>query len=238
MQTDFHALVEKYEHNGWPSLARPDAAPPAGWSLPLIVGVRRVHHHSLSPDSEHMAFVWETGDGLSDMFTLPIAGGWPQRLSFERRSIPYWWDTAPRFSPDGRWLAYNANGHVEVVALEGGLPRVVSDFAVGASSPVWMPDSCGLIVSVERGGLTRLMLTNRDAIWPRPIGAGIGDEGDAAPAPDGTRIAYTRSPHDDLNRIDLLLADLGSGAQYTLAALAGENTTARAGHPMAARSHC
>jgi dipeptidyl aminopeptidase/acylaminoacyl peptidase len=222
MQTDLGPIAEKYEHNGWPALPRPDAVSPQGWSLPLVAGLRRVHHHRLSPDGAQLAFVWETGDGLSDIFVQAVTGGWPQRLSFERRSIPYWWDVAPRFSPDGRWLAFNANRHVEVVDLQGGLPHVISDFATGAASPVWMPDSCGLILNVERGGISRLLLSDREGAWPRPFGNGAGDEGDAHPSPDGQLVAYTLRPRDDLNRCDLMLADLRDGTQCTLLALPGE----------------
>jgi dipeptidyl aminopeptidase/acylaminoacyl peptidase len=65
-------------------------------------------------------------------------------------------------------------------------------------------------------------VTDRDGAWPRPIGNGAGDEGDAQPAPDGQLIAYTLCPRNDLNRCDLMLADLRDGTQRTLAALPGE----------------
>src|SRR5581483_8918430 len=52
-------IEEKYERNGWPSLARPDARPPAGWSLSLITSVNRIHHHQLAPDGRRIAFIWD-----------------------------------------------------------------------------------------------------------------------------------------------------------------------------------
>lgn len=42
-------VTEKYEHNGWPSVERPDLTPPEGWSLPLINSVNHVYQHRLSP---------------------------------------------------------------------------------------------------------------------------------------------------------------------------------------------
>ena len=76
-------LTEKYEYQGWPSLARPDAPPPAGWSLSLITSLNRVRHHHLSPDGERIAFIWDR-EGQSDLYVMPAAGGWPQRLSTDR----------------------------------------------------------------------------------------------------------------------------------------------------------
>ena len=71
-------VTEKYERNGWPSVARPDLKPPDGWSLALINSINLIHHHALSPDGQQVAFVWER-DGRSDIFVQPVAGGWPRR---------------------------------------------------------------------------------------------------------------------------------------------------------------
>jgi dipeptidyl aminopeptidase/acylaminoacyl peptidase len=55
-------------------------------------------------------------------------------------------DTAPAFSPDGRWLAYLAapdDGapQVHVLPAAGGAPRRLTDAPRGAGAPVWSPDS-------------------------------------------------------------------------------------------------
>src|SRR5690606_33448988 len=88
---DVIKVEEKYERNGWPSLPRPDLKPPEGWSLPLIIGVNRVRNHRLSPDGETIAFIWDRED-LSDVYVMPAAGGWPQRISMERALVAYWSD--------------------------------------------------------------------------------------------------------------------------------------------------
>ncbi len=217
MLTNKVVVTEKYDRHGWPSVDRPDLPPPAGWSLALVNSVNLIHHHELSPDGTEVAFVWER-DGRSDIFVQPVAGGWPRRVSPDRGRTIYWWDSPPRWSPDGQWLAFSHGGHVCVAPADGrGLPRAVSDFAAAAWSPVWLPDSHGLIVNVQRRDAFSLLLTDREGAWPRPLADDNGgDNGEAAPSPDGQRVAYIHRPLDDLNRWDLRLVDLTTGQTATL----------------------
>src|SRR3954467_5848578 len=55
-------------------------------------------------------------------------------------------DSAPAFSPDGRWLAYLSAGpgerpQVHVLPAAGGAPRRLTSCPLGAGVPVWSPDS-------------------------------------------------------------------------------------------------
>ncbi|MCG3207490.1 MAG: Protein TolB [Anaerolineae bacterium] len=208
-------LTEKYEHQGWPSLDRPDVKPPDGWSLSLITGVSRVRHHRLSPTGERIAFIWDR-DNQSDVYVMPAAGGWPARVSTERKASAYWADEVPQWSPDGQWLAFTMNGHVVVVAVAGGLPQKITDFTTAASNPVWLPDSLGLVTSVERHQTSQLLLTDRRGAWPVPLTCGPGDHIDARPSPDGQFIAFVFRPHNDLNRLDIQLVDLANGQTIPL----------------------
>ena len=225
-------VEEKYERNGWPSVDRPDLKPPDGWSLDLINSLNLIHHHELSPDGERVAFVWER-DGRSDLFIMPSAGGWPRRLSHDRARTIYWWDGPPRWSPDGQWLAFTSRGHVCVAPADGSAPpRTITDFTTGAFSPVWMPDSRGLIVGASRGDSFVLLLTDSDGRWPRLLAASNGgDNMEAAPSPDGRFIACTHRPFDDLNRWELRLVELESGQARQLTGAAKEKDWAPAWSP-------
>ncbi|HSM55645.1 MAG TPA: S9 family peptidase [Candidatus Sulfomarinibacteraceae bacterium] len=217
-------VEEKYEYNGWPSLARPDLKAPDGWSLPLITGVNRVRNHRLSPDGRQIAFIWDRED-LSDVYVMSAGGGWPRRISMERAPVAYWSDETPQWSTDGQWLAFTMKGHVHVAPLSGGLPQRISDFAAGAFSPVWMPDSRRLLVSVEREDSTQLLLTDREGRWPRALVADSGgDVWDARPAPDGQHVAFTFRPFSDLKRLDVRLLSLETGQVRTLAGEPGVRT--------------
>jgi dipeptidyl aminopeptidase/acylaminoacyl peptidase len=209
-------LTEKYERNGWPALKRPDLKPPEGWSLSLITSLERIRSHSLSPDGEWIACI-KDGESLSDVFLFPSKGGWPARLTTDRPLAAYWDDEIPAWSPDGRWIAFGIKGHVHLVSREGGLPRKITDFATAASSPRFMPDSKGLIVTVERNDADQLLLTDIDGCWPRALTTDTtGDHWDARPSPDGKSILYTLRRFDDLNRLDIVLLEIETGKSITL----------------------
>ncbi len=202
-------LEEKYERNGWPSIARPDVKPPEGWSLNLLAAVSLIGGHQLSPDGQAISFTWNR-DERSDIYVMPSAGGWPRRVTTERKLD--WPDEAARWSPDGQWLAIAMNEHVYIAPAAGGLPKKITDFTDNASNPVWMPDSQNLIISVERHDSIQLLLTDRQGSWPRAlVTRPDGDAWDARPSPDGRFVAYTFRPFDDLNRLDIHLVEVASG---------------------------
>lgn len=221
--TNLVSIEEKYEYNGFPSLRRPDLKPPQGWDLSLLASFQRTRSHSLSPDGQKIAFFWDRDD-LSDLYLLStfpgieVGSGWPRRLSCGRSPVVFWDDELPRWSPDGRWLAFTMQGHVYVVSPENGcLPRKISDFATEASFRYWMPDSRGLIVGVERHDADQLLLTDLDGAWPRPLtDDSEADSWDARPSPDGKVIAYVRRPFADLHCLEICQIDLRKGERQTL----------------------
>jgi dipeptidyl aminopeptidase/acylaminoacyl peptidase len=209
-------LTEKYERNGWPSIARPDIKPPDGWSLSLITSLERIRNHRLSPDGKTLAYIKDS-ETLSDIFLLSVSGGWPIRVTTDRGLVAFWDDEVPQWSPDSQWLAFAIGGHVHVAPARGRLPKKITDFTGGAFSPKWMPDSQSLIVGVTRNEADQLVLTDRDGCWPRPLTTGSdGDHWDANPSPDGRTVAFVFRPFNDLNRTDICLVDLSGGATRTV----------------------
>jgi dipeptidyl aminopeptidase/acylaminoacyl peptidase len=208
-------LTEKYERNGWPAIKRPDLKPPEGWSLSLITSLERIRSHSLSSQGQIACI--KDGETLSDVFTLPASGGWLSRITTERQLTPYWDDEIPQWSPDGKWLAFCIKGHVHIVPALGGLPKKITGFTTSASAPRWMPDSNGLIVTVERNDADQLLLTDRDGSWPQALTPDtVGDHWDARPSPDGKFILFNLRRFDDLNRLDIILLEVATGKQVTL----------------------
>jgi Tol biopolymer transport system component len=214
------SLSEKFEYNGWPSMPRPDAKPPETWSHALLSNQERVFNPSVSPDGRWVAFIWHR-DATCEVFIIPVEGGFPHQVSFGRKAFQFWWEEIPQWSPDGRSLAFCIDHHIHVADLEGGLPRKVTGFAESASSPRWLQDSEHMVITVERDGLDQLLLTDRAGSWPRLLAAGKGDNGDARPSPDGKFVIYTHRPSLDLNREDICITDVQTGAGGILSGTAG-----------------
>jgi len=207
------ALTEKYERQGWPSLPRPDMQPPPGWSLELITSVPRIYNHSLAPAGDKLAFLWGR-EGCADVYTLelkPAGRAWPQRISLDRPSKPYWADEIPQWSPDGQWLAYTSGGDVVVAPVAGGKPEKITAFTPGCFAPVWLPDSQHLIVSQEIEDFVQFWKIERTGAQAQRLTHDPGDHLDARPSPDGKTIVYTQKSGDDFRRLDLRLTDLSTG---------------------------
>ena len=77
----------------------------------------------------------------SQLWTVPTDGSAPARpLTHGHR------DSAPAFSPDGRWLAYlsaepKGRPQLHLLPTAGGTARRLTDHHLGAGLPVWAPDS-------------------------------------------------------------------------------------------------
>ncbi|MPQ96808.1 prolyl oligopeptidase family serine peptidase [Modestobacter sp. I12A-02628] len=77
----------------------------------------------------------------SQLWTVPTDGSAPARpLTHGHR------DTAPAWSPDGRWLAYlgaesGGKPQLHLLPTGGGQARRLTDHPLGAGAPVWSPDS-------------------------------------------------------------------------------------------------
>src|SRR5690349_10653170 len=75
------------------------------------------------------------------LWAVPTDGSAPARpLTSGQR------DSAPAFSPDGRWLAFlrAAKGErpqIHLLPTAGGAARRLTDHHLGAGAPVWAPDS-------------------------------------------------------------------------------------------------
>jgi len=111
-----------------------------------------------SPDGKWLAFVRSTNgaqessfaelapDRNSDIYIISADGGQARQLTTNPAS-----DNNPRWSPDGKWLAYTANTDTKswaaktdimVIAVEGGTPRnLTSDFPESAGNGLlWASD--------------------------------------------------------------------------------------------------
>jgi dipeptidyl aminopeptidase/acylaminoacyl peptidase len=83
----------------------------------------------------------EADEYRSQLWAVPTDGSAPARpLTGGHR------DSAPAFSPDGRWLAYlsaepGGKPQLWLLPTAGGAPRRLTDHPLGAGAPAWAPDS-------------------------------------------------------------------------------------------------
>jgi len=118
-----------------------------------FLGTGRLSDPQWSPDGEHIAFViteysLETNKGDSDIYIISAKGRDFRRLTHSEGR-----DNQPRFSPDGRSLAFTSSrsgeSQIWLLPLDGGEARQLTTLSTGASSPQWTPDG-GHIVFVSR----------------------------------------------------------------------------------------
>ena len=111
----------------------------------------------LSPDGRLVAYqAWsidrEANEVRSAIWVTPLDGsGEPRRFTFSDRR-----DAAPRWSPDGRWLAFTSTRGEEktppqlyVIPAEGGEARALTEAKEGVEDVAWSPDSTRLAYTLR-----------------------------------------------------------------------------------------
>ena len=134
------------------SVAHP--ARPASFTATELMKLKRLADPSMSPDGKWVAYQateveLPSGASNTDVYMAPIAGGEPRRLTSHPKS-----DTRPRFSPDGKRLAFlsNRGGSSQVYLLElaGGEAIPATSLPGGADTFVWIDDRVLLVTSDVR----------------------------------------------------------------------------------------
>ena len=152
----------------------------------------------VAPDGKTIAFTL-----LGDIYTLPIEGGTPKRIS-EGLS----WDVQPRFSPDGSRIAFTSDrgggDNIWVMNADGSDKRQVTkeDFRL-LNQPAWSPD--GRFIAAKKHYTTERSAGTGE-VWLYHVSGGGGVQvveranerlqkelGEPVFAPDGSAIYYTRN---------------------------------------------
>lgn len=128
-----------------------------------------------------------------DLWSVPLDGGKARRLTVHSGG-----EVMPRFSPDGKWLAFSADyegdNDLYVMPAEGGSPRRLT-FRPGPDIPVaWTPDSQYILFMSRRRYqfwnwfLYKVHVSGKEPISRFPVGHAAA----LAFSPDGQRVAFNR----------------------------------------------
>ena len=176
------------------------AGVPAGAPQAADEGTRLLRFPDVS--RTHITFVY-----AGDVYLDGREGGTAQRLTAHEGLELY-----PKFSPDGRWIAFSAEysgtRQVHVIPAAGGTPRQLTYYSDVGPMPVrgctdyrvldWTPDGKQVLVRAnrvpfdERGG--RPYLVPVDGGLETPLA--IPESGAGSLSPDGTEFAYTPIDRD------------------------------------------
>jgi eukaryotic-like serine/threonine-protein kinase len=173
------------------------------WEVPALGGTaRRVILNAAdptwSPDGHSLAYL-----------NLADGGIWISGISGEsaRQAVPPWtapgqvvfaWDTQPRFSPDGREIAFVARdaegapyGALEVANLDSEETRALTrNFFAMRLSPAWSADGRSIYYASSRSGTVNIWKIPATGGEPEQITAGEGDDADLDVSKDGRRIVF------------------------------------------------
>ncbi len=120
------------------------------------------------------------------IWSVPAAGGTPVLLGD---------GDAPAPSPRGDRVAFERDGEIWTVPIDGSKPAARLFFARGrSSSPTWSPDGSQLAFVSTRGSLAYIALYTADDRPLRYIAPSTGRDDGPRWSPDGTRIAFVRRP--------------------------------------------
>ncbi|MEA2164371.1 MAG: hypothetical protein QOK37_2498 [Thermoanaerobaculia bacterium] len=156
----------------------------------------------VSPDGKELVFARDTEAHLetstnSDLFIVPISGGDAKRITTRKGA-----DTGPKYSHDGKWIAYRSQARAgyesdlfELWLYEratGKTKRVAAAFDDWVESITWAPDSKSIYFTAP--------LKSKTAIYEVGIPGGaphllynIGSADAVAVSPDGKTLYFDQS---------------------------------------------
>jgi tricorn protease len=128
---------------------------------------------------------------MGDLWTVNQKGENLQRLTAHAGR-----DFAPRYSPDGQWIAFSSdrsgNADVWLVSAKGGIPKQLTVHPADETVLGWTPDGQKILFASQRGEdfMGKLYLVSVNGGAPENAGPDMGVY--ASYSPDGAKLALNR----------------------------------------------
>jgi dipeptidyl aminopeptidase/acylaminoacyl peptidase len=221
-----------------------------------VVGLRSVNDAQLSPDGKWVAYTVTRADleqnaSDADIWLASTLGEFPSRLTTSKKS-----DTSPRWSPDGKRLAFisarEEKPQLFLMSPFGGEPERLTENKGGVRALAWSPDgkSIAFIADPEPTPEEEKKIKEKDdavvvdtnykfsRLWvldvatrkARLLGAGELTISDPQWSPDGTQLAFTTNPTpraDDGSLTDIWMIRVAGGVPRKLVENAGPDNSPR-----------
>ena len=110
------------------------------YTIDDLLKARRVADPQVSPDGTHVAFTigdvnYEANRVVNQIYVVSIDGGTAKELTNGQSS-----SSAPRWSPDGKKIAFVTGGQLWTMDKDGDDKDQVTKISTGVAGPVWSPD--------------------------------------------------------------------------------------------------
>lgn len=184
--------------------------------------------HGISPDGSLLAISDETEDGNSAIYTLPVQGGTPLRVTEHTPSYWHGW------SPDGSTLAYTANrgdGYaIFTIGTSGGPETQVTQGFDHCDGPDYAPDGDWIWFNGEMDGSVQLWRVRTDGNDLQRMTDEDSVNWFPHPSPDGRHILYLAYPagtqgHPAGKNVELRVMPAQGGKSRTVTKLFGGQGT-------------
>jgi serine/threonine protein kinase/Tol biopolymer transport system component len=169
---------------------RPNAPRPMRFQIPLTVELAGPGNFSVSPDGRQLAFFALGSDGIARIWIRAMDSlGMQALVGSETVSLappPFW-------SPDSRFVAFDAGGKLKKLDVSGGPPQTLCDLPGVGVGGSWNRDG-DIIVGNTAGGLLRVRETGGAASPVTSLDPTRKEEFHLLPSflPDGRHFVYLR----------------------------------------------